>query len=264
MCGTRVLSEASCRMAPPSVHLSSITSRAWTVLCTSREARVRTRTELISGVRSASDAEVLFSISLEPTRVASPRGRNLHHCRERGGQAGKEAGSPSKERGDPAFARIRTAIGSLKFVQQEKRDRQRHPVQPPATKVDVEVQQTESDARIVVRDAGPGIPAEQRAHIGRRFYRAPGTQASGSGLGLSIAQRIVDGGHRVLILYEGGDYDTNRFSLLRGGWDHEHCTRCSCRIEPMTLCWVTEDGPYIVLCEECHVTVVGSNPNTPS
>jgi hypothetical protein len=65
----------------------------------------------------------------------------------------------------------------------------------------------------------------------------------------------VDGGHRVLILYEGGEYDPNRFSLIRGGWDHEHCTRCSCRIEPMTLCWVTREGPYIVLCHECHLAV---------
>jgi len=66
----------------------------------------------------------------------------------------------------------------------------------------------------------------------------------------------VDGGHRVLVLYEGGDYDTNRFSLIQGGWDHEHCTRCNSSIEPMTLCWVTREGPYIVLCESCHLTVV--------
>ena len=34
--------------------------------------------------------------------------------------------------------------------------------------------------------------ARQRANVGRRFYRAPGTQAPGSGLGLSIVQRILD------------------------------------------------------------------------
>jgi two-component system, OmpR family, sensor histidine kinase QseC len=63
---------------------------------------------------------------------------------------------------------------------------------PRGTKVDVEVQAAGSDVRIVVGDAGPGIADEQRAHVGRRFHRAPGTQAPGSGLGLSIAQRIVD------------------------------------------------------------------------
>src|SRR5262249_35425295 len=47
----------------------------------------------------------------------------------------------------------------------------------------------------------------------------------------------VEGGHRVLILYEGGPYNKQRFSLVKGGWDHEHCTRCGATIEPMTLCW---------------------------
>lgn len=48
----RVLSEASCRMALPSVHLPSVSRREWRALCTSREALVRTRTQVISGVRS--------------------------------------------------------------------------------------------------------------------------------------------------------------------------------------------------------------------
>ena len=62
----------------------------------------------------------------------------------------------------------------------------------PGTKVDVDMEVAGSDVRVTVRDAGPGIPAEQRANVGRRFYRAPGTQAPGTGLGLSIVQRIVD------------------------------------------------------------------------
>jgi CheY-like chemotaxis protein len=40
-----------------------------------------------------------------------------------------------------------------------------------------------------VRD---GRDAQERANVGRRFYRAPGTQAPGSGLGLSIVQRIIE------------------------------------------------------------------------
>jgi two-component system sensor histidine kinase QseC len=63
---------------------------------------------------------------------------------------------------------------------------------PRGTTVDVEVQVTGSEAHIVIRDEGPGIAEEQGARVGSRFYRAPGTQAPGSGLGLSIAQRIVD------------------------------------------------------------------------
>jgi two-component system sensor histidine kinase QseC len=63
---------------------------------------------------------------------------------------------------------------------------------PPATIVNVALAAGDTTACIRVRDAGPGISAEQRANIGRRFYRVPGTQAPGSGLGLSIVQRIID------------------------------------------------------------------------
>lgn len=63
---------------------------------------------------------------------------------------------------------------------------------PPATIVQIEIEAGEARALIRIRDAGPGISAGERANIGRRFYRAPGTRAPGSGLGLSIVQRIVD------------------------------------------------------------------------
>jgi hypothetical protein len=66
------------------------------------------------------------------------------------------------------------------------------------------------------------------------------------------------GGHRVLILYEGGEYDRSRFSVTKGGWDHEHCKRCNVTIESMTRCWVTTDEPYILLCDGCHGLVVKS------
>lgn len=68
----------------------------------------------------------------------------------------------------------------------------------------------------------------------------------------------VEGGHRVLILYEGGPYNTQRFALAKGAWDHEHCSRCGETIEPMTLCWVTESGRYVLLDEKCHTDIFGS------
>ncbi|OZM83314.1 HAMP domain-containing sensor histidine kinase [Pseudonocardia sp. MH-G8] len=42
-----------------------------------------------------------------------------------------------------------------------------------------------------VRDDGPGLPADDVAHATRRFWRAPGGDARGSGLGLPIAERLV-------------------------------------------------------------------------
>jgi signal transduction histidine kinase len=49
------------------------------------------------------------------------------------------------------------------------------------------------DARIrfSVRDQGPGIAPEYQEHIFERFYRVPGTEKSGAGLGLSIAREVV-------------------------------------------------------------------------
>lgn len=42
-----------------------------------------------------------------------------------------------------------------------------------------------------VRDNGPGISAEALARVGERFYRPPGQEQPGSGLGLSIVKRIA-------------------------------------------------------------------------
>ncbi|MEO8755221.1 MAG: ATP-binding protein [Casimicrobiaceae bacterium] len=43
-----------------------------------------------------------------------------------------------------------------------------------------------------VADDGPGVPAGEMGRLGERFYRQPGTAATGSGLGLSIVRRIAE------------------------------------------------------------------------
>lgn len=63
--------------------------------------------------------------------------------------------------------------------------------------------------------------------------------------------RPVEGGHSVLILYEGGGFDPMRFTLRKGAWNHEHCRRCVARIPAMELCWVSTEG-FTILCESCH------------
>jgi signal transduction histidine kinase len=62
---------------------------------------------------------------------------------------------------------------------------------PPGTPVDVSVEHRNGSAALEVRDAGPGIPAEEQGHVFQRFYRAAGGKASGSGLGLAIAQELA-------------------------------------------------------------------------
>lgn len=50
----------------------------------------------------------------------------------------------------------------------------------------------QDQARLDVLDSGPGIPEQERGRVFDRFYRILGSDAAGSGLGLSIVKRIAD------------------------------------------------------------------------
>lgn len=50
---------------------------------------------------------------------------------------------------------------------------------------------TLSPQQLQVEDNGPGVTLEHLARLGERFYRPPGQEQTGSGLGLSIVQRIA-------------------------------------------------------------------------
>ncbi len=63
---------------------------------------------------------------------------------------------------------------------------------PAGSMVRVAVSSTSEQASITVSDNGPGLPPDELEKISQRFYRPPGTNASGSGLGLSIARRIAE------------------------------------------------------------------------
>ena len=67
---------------------------------------------------------------------------------------------------------------------------------PEGGRVTLAAEAVPEGARITVRDTGPGIPLEHLPHIFERFYKADAarsaTRMSGSGLGLSIVQAIVE------------------------------------------------------------------------
>lgn len=66
---------------------------------------------------------------------------------------------------------------------------------PPDGHVTVRAEERERDVLITVIDDGPGVPQDDLPHIFKRFWRAdPARQrkTGGSGLGLSIAQHIVE------------------------------------------------------------------------
>jgi two-component system, OmpR family, phosphate regulon sensor histidine kinase PhoR len=68
--------------------------------------------------------------------------------------------------------------------------------------VEVTVTPTASDVAVEVRDRGPGIPPEDLRRIFERFFRGRrGSEARGSGIGLSIVERIAEAhGGRVFAL----------------------------------------------------------------
>jgi signal transduction histidine kinase len=73
---------------------------------------------------------------------------------------------------------------------------------------------------VSVADTGPGIPADALPRIFERFYRVPGTegQAVGSGLGLTIARKIVEAhGGDITVSSEEGEGTTFTFTLSLEG-----------------------------------------------
>lgn len=63
---------------------------------------------------------------------------------------------------------------------------------PAGSRVEVEALRHAGRERIAVRDDGPGVDAASRARLTERFFRVLGQEEGGSGLGLSIVQRIAD------------------------------------------------------------------------
>ena len=63
---------------------------------------------------------------------------------------------------------------------------------PSGARVEVNVRTVDGQVLLQVEDSGPGLPADRAQRLGRRFERGQGQDASGSGLGWSIVQRIVE------------------------------------------------------------------------
>jgi len=76
---------------------------------------------------------------------------------------------------------------------------------PQGGQVFISLGKVGSQARLIVRDTGPGIPVEDLPHIFERFYRAEKSRTrsktGGFGLGLSIAHWIIT--------HHGGSIEVN-------------------------------------------------------
>jgi two-component system, OmpR family, sensor kinase len=62
---------------------------------------------------------------------------------------------------------------------------------PGGTEIDVTVAASETSATVIVRDNGPGIPAELESRVFERFVRGPDDGSGGLGLGLAIVRDLA-------------------------------------------------------------------------
>ncbi|QAS80976.1 histidine kinase (plasmid) [Rhizobium acidisoli] len=77
---------------------------------------------------------------------------------------------------------------------------------PPTGTVDVAVVVAGQEARIEIRDTGPGIAEEEMPRVFERFFRARPQDSEGSGLGLAIAKAAAErqGARLTLAMREDG------------------------------------------------------------
>ena len=84
----------------------------------------------------------------------------------------------------------------------------------PPGPVEVHCRRDDHGVMLEVTDRGPGVVRSDLDSLGRRFFRAAGASGPGSGLGLSIVQRISEhfGG---TVLYRRGPGDRGLVVELR-------------------------------------------------
>jgi len=58
--------------------------------------------------------------------------------------------------------------------------------------IEVAVHRSAEQVVLEIRDQGPGIAQDAVPHLFERFYRAPGTEGTGAGLGLAFVKEVVD------------------------------------------------------------------------
>lgn len=71
-----------------------------------------------------------------------------------------------------------------------------------------------SSAFLQVEDDGPGVPPAERARVLQRFYRVPGSEGEGTGLGLPIADEIARAHGAALLLDTGSSGRGLRVTLV--------------------------------------------------
>ena len=83
----------------------------------------------------------------------------------------------------------------------------------PAGRVSVIVE-SGPPPKLAVQDDGPGIPEDERVKIFERFYRMPGSDGEGCGLGLAIVEEIARLHSSTVEVSTGSDARGSRFTVV--------------------------------------------------
>ncbi len=80
--------------------------------------------------------------------------------------------------------------------------------------IKIRAEAAEAEVQFAVADSGPGIPPEQLPHVFGRFFQGDKTDRRGIGLGLSIAQAIIEAhGGRIWVESRVGEGSTFLFTV---------------------------------------------------
>lgn len=74
---------------------------------------------------------------------------------------------------------------------------------PDKGKISISITMDAQSTRLVISDEGPGIPPDLRRKVFERFFRIPGQDQPGSGLGLAVAERAAAHNHASIHLDSG-------------------------------------------------------------
>ena len=177
--------------------LAALRTQAEVALTTSSDERRRRALEqVVEGTERATRlvTQLLQLARLDAQALADRRSLDLAQpcreavaglageARERGVTVSLDCAGPIPLRGDPVMLEV--------LARNLVENAIRHA--PGGGAVHVAVEQMPEAVRISVEDSGPGVAPALRERIFDRLFRAPGSTGAGSGLGLSIARRIVE------------------------------------------------------------------------
>ena len=167
--------DATCRPAPARKSLAQL------------EAGVSRAQRLVDQLLKLSRQEAPVLEPAGPVDLHAQLHESMNALIALADQRNIDLGLVAATEGGAAAPTLRCAAGDLRSVLDNLIENALR-YTPEGGVVDVRLVNEGGRTAVEVVDTGPGIPPDQLARVFDRFFRVPGSQVRGSGLGLSIAQ----------------------------------------------------------------------------